>query len=1290
MFEKSDIHAQIWKTQRNVHGPTKVKGWKLLESCGVQIITFTSTQLILLVERKYLLTRFTLDQMLNAIRLEVEEESEVSLELLRRGHFARECRSPMDNRNKDTIIRTVPVEVSTSNALVSQCDAVGGYDWSFQAKEEPTNYALMDFTSPGSSSSSGSDNELHSQESDNSVTKNQENDRYKIVANVINVESSKHKTSKDKSKTHRPHAPIIEDWISDSKDETEIEPVTTAVTQSTVKCTRPVKNVFHKAHSPGNKGNAAKASTCWVWKVNKGKQHRASCKSKIVSSISQPLQRSPSIGFMRPFGCPVTILNTLDPLGKFDGKANEGFLVGYFINCKAFRVFNSRTRIVQETLHVIFFENKPNVAGIGPKWIFDIDSLTMSMNYQPVVVGNQPNNNPGIRENLVACKVGKETVSAQQYVLLPLWSSDSQDPKNTDDDVADDAFKVKENENDVHVSANESHKTDKKKHDEKAKRDDKGKSLVDSITGVRDLRAEFEEFSFNSTNKVNGVSEPVNAVGPNPTNSTNSFNTVSLYVSPNFRIARQSSFVDSSKYPDDPDMPALKDIIYSDDEKDVGAEADLSNLETNIPVSPIPTTRVHQDHHVRQIIDDLNLAPQTRSMTRMVKEQGGLHQLNDEDFHTYLPKGKRDIGSKCVFRNKKDERGIVIRNKSRLVAQRYTQEEDIDYDEVFAPVARIEAIREAFTQGPDGEDMDVHLYRLVIGSLMYLTSSRPDIMFAVCACARFQVTPKVSHLHAVKRIFRYLKGKPHLGLWYPKDSPFNLVEYFDSDYAGASLDRKSTTRVNAARHFITVVSYELMLFGLMKVDAVNLMLLGHKLTLSRATTTVEKVNGDVQLQALIDDKKVVVTEAIIRWDLHLDDADGCISAKRTAWNKFSNSKAFAVICLATCRKFNFSKYIFDSIVRNVDSPSKFLMYPRFIQVVLDHQVDDMTTHNTRYKPPVLTQKDTTLTPYDTPPPYQSPTPHDSPLQDQPTTPHASPVPLLTTFMETCATHSQKVAKLEKDKTSQALEILQLKKRVKRLERKKKSKTSGLKRLRRVGAAQRVESSTDTILGAEKDASKQGRKIAASDPDKGITLVDVDTDKEEVAMDAESQERTNLNAASRGVSAVIAPELVSIAEPTVFNDEDATMTMAQTLIKLKAETARILDEKIAPKLHDEEVQKAAIRDEQERADMEKALELQKQLDERENDIDWSDVAEQNMLGYKIEFFNEMTYDEIRPIFEREYNKVHALFKKDKYVQQKKRKKRVADETLLQASFKKLRVAKVSGSESTQEIPTDDPK
>nr|GEY85596.1 uncharacterized mitochondrial protein AtMg00810-like [Tanacetum cinerariifolium] len=90
-------------------------------------------------------------------------------------------------------------------------------------------------------------------------------------------------------------------------------------------------------------------------------------------------------------------------------------------------------------------------------------------------------------------------------------------------------------------------------------------------------------------------------------------------------------------------------------------------------------------------------------------------------------------------------------------------------------------------------DVDVHLYRSMIRSFMYLTNSIPDIMFAICACSRFQVTPKLSHLHDVKRIFRYLKRQPKLGIWYPRDSPFDLEAYSDSDYAKANLDRKSIT-----------------------------------------------------------------------------------------------------------------------------------------------------------------------------------------------------------------------------------------------------------------------------------------------------------------------------------------------------------------------------------------------------------------------------------------------------------------------------------------------------------------
>nr|GFA57124.1 hypothetical protein [Tanacetum cinerariifolium] len=165
------------------------------------------------------------------------------------------------------------------------------------------------------------------------------------------------------------------------------------------------------------------------------------------------------------------------------------------------------------------------------------------------------------------------------------------------------------------------------------------KSHVDLYTGVRDLRDEFEEIYVNSTNRVNAASVPVIAVGPNSTNSTNSFKATSFSdnaVSLNCEISGKSSFVDPSQYLDDPDIHALEDIVYSDDEEDVGTEADFSNLETHISVSPIPTTRVHKDYTVTQIIGDLTLAPQTKSMARMVKEQGGLNQINDEDFHTCM------------------------------------------------------------------------------------------------------------------------------------------------------------------------------------------------------------------------------------------------------------------------------------------------------------------------------------------------------------------------------------------------------------------------------------------------------------------------------------------------------------------------------------------------------------------------------------------------------------------------------------------------------------------------------
>nr|GEZ62961.1 hypothetical protein [Tanacetum cinerariifolium] len=306
--------------------------------------------------------------------------------------------------------------------------------------------------------------------------------------------------------------------------------------------------------------------------------------------------RLPSIAFMRPFGCPVTILNTLDPLGKFQGKVDEGFLVGYSVCSKAFRVFNSRTRIVQETLHVNFMENKPNVVGSGPAWLFDIDSLTQTMNYHLVLAENQSNTHAGFQDTE---KVGE--VGTQTYVLFPVLFDGSINPKNNNKDALVDG---KEHDDDIQKSMSpDIHSSScgdqTRKQGDKAENKDKGKSPAITITGFKDLNKEFKECINNSSNEVNVAGSSVSTAGLNFTNSTNDF---------------------SDAGPSNAAMPNLEDLSHNED--DVGAKADINNMESIISVSPILTTRIHKDHPTSQIIGDLSSTTQTRSMARGVRDQG--------------------------------------------------------------------------------------------------------------------------------------------------------------------------------------------------------------------------------------------------------------------------------------------------------------------------------------------------------------------------------------------------------------------------------------------------------------------------------------------------------------------------------------------------------------------------------------------------------------------------------------------------------------------------------------------
>nr|GEZ10342.1 putative ribonuclease H-like domain-containing protein [Tanacetum cinerariifolium] len=451
---------------------------------------------------------------------------------------------------------------------------------------------------------------------------------------------------------------------------------------------------------------------------------------------------------------------TLDNLGKFKEKGDECYFIGYSMSSKAVRVFNKRTMRVEENLHVEFLENKAIEKGSGPNWLFDFESLTKSINYVPVDAGTIYTNLSSTKD--AARQEVKKDVSSLRYIALPNWAHDV-----------------------------------------------------------------LLEFSSNESN---------------------------------------------------------------------GEEADISNMETTITTSPTPTLKIHKDHPKSQIIGPMDTPIQTRN-----KSKENVWTLVD------CPKGVRPIGTKWVLKYKKDERGIVIRNKARLVAQGHTPEEGIDYDEVFSPVARIEAIRlflayasfmgftvyqmdskstflygtideEVYVMQPPGfQDLEfpAKVYKVekamyglhqaprawygtlskyllkngfqrgTIDQTLFIRKQREDFIFVQVyvddiifgslnpqLCREFeaimhekfqmsamgelnfflglqflqkedviflsqdkhQVTPKECHLHAVKRIFRYLKGHPKLGLWFPKESLFNLVAYSDSDYGGSTQDRKFTTR----------------------------------------------------------------------------------------------------------------------------------------------------------------------------------------------------------------------------------------------------------------------------------------------------------------------------------------------------------------------------------------------------------------------------------------------------------------------------------------------------------------
>ncbi|GKD81094.1 hypothetical protein Tco_1347933, partial [Tanacetum coccineum] len=524
----------------------------------------------------------------------------------------------------------------------------------------------------------------------------------------------------------------------------------------------------------------------------------------------------------------------------------------------------------------------------------------------------------------------------------------------------------------------------------------------------------------------------------------------------------------------------------------------------------------------------------------------------------------------------------------------------------------------ALLKDEEVEDMDVYLYRLMIGSLMCLTASRPDIMLDVCACTRFQVTPKVLHLHAVNRIFRYSKGQPKLGLWYPRDSPFDLEAFSDSDYAGASLDRKSTTgccqflgkrliswqckeqtvvanSTTKAEYVVVANCYGQVVWIQNQMLDYGFNFINTRIYIDNESTTcivknpvfhsktkhieirhhfirysyekkliqVIKIHTDHNVADLLINAfdvssgpiYLVVDETVIKeWEDRMKRAATTASSLEAeqdseaqitfeAASKQSNDPHLSRVNtlesgednmkLKELMEFFYAARDSLTAVRHklmlpgityycwhLEGGVKFLMYPRFVQVFLDKQVEGMSKHKGVYVTPFHTKKvfanmkrpckgfSGRVTPLFPTMMIQASEDMDSgPTEPVTDAAHVSTPSYdlpqsgedsmqLSELMNLCTSLQEKVLDLEKAKTARAKEIASLKKRFKQLEKRRKLRTPGFKRLRKVGSTSRVESSNDVNLGAQEDASKQGRKIADLDTNVEVTLVDETQEKNE--------------------------------------------------------------------------------------------------------------------------------------------------------------------------------------------------
>ncbi|GJS91124.1 uncharacterized mitochondrial protein-like protein [Tanacetum coccineum] len=444
-------------------------------------------------------------------------------------------------------------------------------------------------------------------------------------------------------------------------------------------------------------------------------------------------------------------------------------------------------------------------------------SRTNSMNYKPVIAEKQSNGNAGTKACDDAGKTKMETIPNKDYILLPLWTNDlpfsssSKDSPNAGSKPSGE--EEKKNETDIQKRTKNKAKNNKTEHrmekcekmkQNQSQRVNQAKKSTEKSNSQKS-RVHLTEVSDNEKK----VTEEPGKKGGDSSNDQEKEDSVNSTNNVNVAITNEVNAVGaktSIELLDDSNMPELEDIVYSDDDEDVGAKADMNNLNTFMPVSPIPTTRIHKDHPVEQIIRDLKSAPQTRRMTKNLEEQEEPKKMDvksaflygkiEEEVYVCQPPGfedpdfpdrngfqrgkidktlfiKRDKGdimlvqvyvddiifgftkkSLCIefekMMHKKFQMssvgelifflGLQVKQKKNgifISQDKYVTEilKKYGFTNIKTASTPMET-QKPFLKDEDGEEVNVHLYRSMIGSLMYLTSSRPDIMFAVCAYAR--------------------------------------------------------------------------------------------------------------------------------------------------------------------------------------------------------------------------------------------------------------------------------------------------------------------------------------------------------------------------------------------------------------------------------------------------------------------------------------------------------------------------------------------------------------------------